>query len=301
MEQSTKMNQDIIDICPICRTDKFNDFLLCKDHLLTGETFSIVKCNHCSFIFTNPRPVAGELGRYYKSTDYISHSNNRNGFFNTIYQIVRNYTLKQKYRLISKKIASGSILDIGCATGEFLFTMKSNGWKVAGIEPDVQVRKAAIEKYALEVYDEIEIDSLPPNSFDVITMWHVLEHVPQLNERVEQCKKLLKSGGYLFIALPNNESFDSEIYREYWAAYDVPRHLYHFSKQTMRHLLENHKLKIKEILPMKLDSFYVSILSEKNKGNNFPWINAIWNGFWSNMKAKGKMNYSSLIFVIKNE
>lgn len=301
MEQSGKMSQEVIDKCPVCNNEKFNNFLVCKDFLLTGESFPVVKCDNCGFTFTNPRPPANELGRYYKSTDYISHSNSRKGLFNSVYQKVRNYTLKKKFELISEKIPSGSILDIGCATGEFLNTMKDHNWTVTGIEPDEQVRKAANEKYGINIFKENALDSLPAKSYDVITMWHVLEHVPQLNERIEQCKKLLKPGGYIFIAVPNSESYDAVLYKEFWAAYDVPRHLYHFSKQTMKILLENHNLKISEILPMKFDSFYVSILSEKIKGNKLPWIKAVWNGFWSNLKAKGKMNFSSLIFVVENK
>lgn len=295
------MSQERLEKCPVCQYNKFNDYLKCEDFLLTGETFTIVKCENCGFEFTNPRPYANELGKYYKSTDYISHSNSRKGFFNTVYQQVRNYTLKKKFRLITQKVSSGVILDIGCATGEFLNTMKSHGWKTNGIEPDDLVRKAANEKYGLEVFEENELNTLPLHSYDVITMWHVLEHVPNLNERIEQCKKLLKPEGYLYIAVPNSESYDAEIYKEFWAAYDVPRHLYHFSKETINRLLENHKMKISEILPMKFDSFYVSILSEKSKGNKLPWIKAIWNGFWSNLKASKKMNFSSLIFIAENE
>lgn len=301
VEQPGKMSQEKLEKCPICQDDKFTDFLLCKDFLLSGETFTIVKCNNCGFTFTNPRPFANELGKYYKSTDYISHSNSRKGFFNTIYQLVRNYTLKKKCELIKHKVSTGSLLDIGCATGEFLNTMKTRGWKVTGIEPDDQVRNTALENYGLDVYEETALNLLPANSFDIITMWHVLEHVPNLNERIEQCKNLLKPDGYLFIAVPNSESYDSELYKEFWAAYDVPRHLYHFSKETMKRLLENHEMKIREILPMKFDSFYVSILSEKSKENKLPWIKALWNGFWSNLKAGEKMNFSSLIFVVENK
>ena len=248
--------------CLICNSSQTNPFLVCKDHTVSRETFSIVQCNSCGFKFTNPRPEETKLGDYYKSENYVSHSNTKKGFINSTYQLVRKYTLLKKLQLISKYYKTGKILDIGCGTGEFLNTCQQAKWNTIGIEPSEEARKMAIENYGLDVRDELEIKNLDKESFDIITMWHVLEHVPKLNERVEDLKKLIKPNGIIIIAVPNCNSLDAQIYKENWAAYDVPRHLYHFTPKDIESVFKKQDLKLFNVLPMVFDSFYVSLLSE---------------------------------------
>jgi 2-polyprenyl-3-methyl-5-hydroxy-6-metoxy-1,4-benzoquinol methylase len=212
---------------------------------------------------------------------------------------VRRFTLGRKLALISRYQPKGEILDIGCATGQFLNYMSMHGWKATGIEPDEKTRSRAISEYGLKVFPEEQLNVFQKSCFDVITMWHVLEHVSELNARMEQLAKLMKPQGTLFIAVPNCNAYDAKKYKEFWAGYDLPRHLYHFTKEDIKLLMEKHGFTIANTLPMRFDAFYVSLLSEKYKSGKMRWLPALWNGFWSNMKAGQKNGYSSLIYVIK--
>jgi SAM-dependent methyltransferase len=292
---------ELLHNCPVCGSEKFDPFISGKDYFLTGESFEIVKCCQCGFRFTNPRPEPGELGKYYQSSEYISHSDSRQGLFASVYQQVRKYTLGQKYSLISKFQQKGEILDIGCATGQFLNYMALRGWKATGIEPDEKTRSRAISEFALHVFPEEHLTTIKSSTFDVITMWHVLEHVSDLNGRMKQIKDLLKPGGTLIIAVPNCNSRDAEIYSEFWAAYDLPRHLYHFTESDIKLLVDNYGFKVVKTLPMRFDAFYVSLLSEKYKSGKMRWLPALWNGFWSNLKSGAHKGFSSHIYVIKQK
>lgn len=290
---------EILSACPICNSSQTKLFLVCKDNTVSHETFNIVECISCGFKFTNPRPEKEKLGAYYISEEYVSHSNTKKGFVNSAYQMVRKYTLLKKLQLISKFNKTGKILDIGCGTGEFLKTFKDAKWDTLGIEPSPDVRKMAIENYGLDIREEAEIKNLETASFDVITMWHVLEHVPDLNERIEDLKRLIKPNGIIIIAVPNCTSLDAKIYKESWAAYDVPRHLYHFSPKDIETVFKKHDLKVFRILPMIFDSFYVSMLSEKYRTGKSNIIRAMWNGLRSNISAlKSGKTYSSQIYLI---
>lgn len=286
--------------CPICNSTQFSPFLSAVDNTVSRETFQIVQCNSCGFKFTNPRPEESELGRYYKSEEYVSHSNTKKGFINSTYQSVRKYTLLKKLQLISKHYKTGRILDIGCGTGEFLNVCKNAKWQTVGIEPDDDAREMAIKNYGLDVHQESDLVFLENASFDVISMWHVLEHVPKLNERVEELKRLIKPNGIIIIAVPNCSSLDAKTYQQNWAAYDVPRHLYHFSPKDIETLFRNHGMKVFRILPMIFDSFYVSMLSEKIKTGKINLLRSTWNGLRSNISAlKNGKTYSSQIYLIR--
>lgn len=290
---------EVLKNCPVCGATELELFLAGKDYFLTTESFEIVKCSNCGFRFTNPRPGAGELGKYYESTDYISHSDIRKGLFASVYQQVRKYTLGRKRAMISKFQPGGELLDIGCATGQFLNYMSEYGWNVTGIEPDEKTRTRAISEYGLKVLPEEGLNTIRNGTFDLITMWHVLEHVSDLNGRMEQLRNLLKSQGTLIIAVPNCDAYDAVKYRAFWAGYDLPRHLYHFAKSDMKLLAEKHGFTIVTILPMKFDAYYVSLLSEKYKSGRMRWLPALWNGFCSNVHSGQNKGHSSLIYVIK--
>jgi 2-polyprenyl-3-methyl-5-hydroxy-6-metoxy-1,4-benzoquinol methylase len=251
-------------------------------------------------LFTNPRPEAADLGRYYKSEEYISHSNSRRGIINKVYHRIRKRNHKTKFSIIEREVNTGRILDIGCATGEFLAFMKERGWTCQGVEPDPEARAFAAENYGLEVLEEDALNQFPEKSFEVITLWHVLEHVPRLQERMKQLKRLLKPGGLLVIAVPNAASYDAQKYGSYWAGFDVPRHLYHFSKESAVSLFEKQGFMCKEILPMKFDAYYVSLLSEKYRKSSLKILKAFFSGWRSNCYARRHQNgHSSLIYLLK--
>jgi len=286
--------------CPICGSSELKEDLIIRDFFLSQEEFTTSKCDKCGFVFTNPRPVEAELGAYYKSEEYISHSNSNKGLFGFLYQTIRNYTLKKKFKLVSSISKGKNILDIGCATGQLLNEFNQQNWNCTGIEPDAEARKFASKEYGLNVLKIEDIDKLKPQFFHIISMWHVLEHVANLSERMAQLKKLISSDGYLFIALPNIESWDAKHYKEYWAGLDVPRHLYHFSKSDVKLLFENSGFEIVDIQGMKFDSYYVSLLSEKYKKNPLYLISAFFKGWYSNFKAlKTPPNHSSLLYILK--
>jgi len=290
---------ELLHSCPICGSESFDPYISAKDYFLTGQSFEIVKCRNCGFRFTNPRPEPTELGKYYQSADYISHSDSRQGLFASLYQEVRKFTLWRKYNLISKFHRKGEILDIGCATGQFMKYMDGRGWNTTGIEPDEKSRSRAISEFGLNVFAEDQLNVFRKASFDLITMWHVLEHVSDLNGRIKQIRNLLKPEGTFILAVPNCDALDAKIYGKYWAGYDLPRHLYHFTKADMKLLMEKFGFTIVNILPMRFDAFYVSLLSEKYMNGKMRWMPAFWNGFWSNIKSGQKNGHSSLIYVVK--
>ncbi|MDX2172458.1 MAG: class I SAM-dependent methyltransferase [Bacteroidota bacterium] len=289
-----------ISQCPVCKAESFSSFLTCKDYTVSQEDFSIVSCNSCNFKFTNPRPEDYKLGDYYKSEDYISHSNTSKGFISKLYKSVRNYTLNKKLKLISGYVSRGTILDYGCGTGMFLNVCQNSGWKAFGMEPDEGARKIASEMGLNVFSDKGKIETYIGNErFDIITLWHVLEHVTDLEETLNFFKTKLNQNGALIIAVPNYTSFDAKHYKEFWAAYDVPRHLYHFEIETIQKLLSPCGFKLVETKPMKFDSFYVSMLSEKYKTGSIKYFNAFMCGLKSNLKAKQTKDYSSVIYVFR--
>jgi len=287
--------------CPACGAPNPEFVFDCHDHFLSHEKFGIMHCRACSILFTPPQPHPAEIGRYYKSEKYISHSDTSKGIVNKVYRWVRGIAVKQKYRLVSRYLPQGSVLDIGCGTGHLLSTFASHGWQTKGIEPGSEARKYAIETFGLDVEDEPAIASLPDASFDVISMWHVLEHVHDVRERMKEVKRLLRDGGIAVVALPNHASWDAKHYGPFWAAWDVPRHLYHFSKKSLEWLAQESGFVIKEILPMKFDAFYVSILSEEYSKGRKKLLPALLKGWKSNRMASGTGEYSSLIYVMTKQ
>lgn len=288
-----------VDKCPICEGKDHTLIMTCKDYTVSHETFSIVCCSSCGFHFTNPRPTEKEIGAYYKSEDYISHSNTSSGLVSRIYQKARSYTVKRKYDLAKKYTSSSTILDYGCGTGEFLNYCKQNGMKSIGYEPS-EARKYGIDNYQLDIYSEEKIKALPASSLGAITMWHVLEHVHRLKELIGILKEKLNDHGTLIVAVPNMTSWDAKKYKEHWAAYDVPRHLYHFQPKNIKDIFAQFNMVVIDVLPMKLDSFYVSLLSEKYLSGSQSLLKGFLSGLNSNLNAK-KDSYSSQIYIIKKK
>jgi 2-polyprenyl-3-methyl-5-hydroxy-6-metoxy-1,4-benzoquinol methylase len=288
------------DTCPCCGQKNISCAISAEDYTVSHERFEIWECNDCTIRFTQNIPDVNKIGSYYQSENYISHSDTSEGIINKLYHRVRNRTLIQKRRMVKKITgkSTGRILDVGCGTGSFLHIMHQSGWEITGLEPDERARKKAIELYNLNLDSPEKLFSLPVKSFDAITMWHVLEHVHDLHNYIERVKELLKPGGKLFIAVPNYTCDDENFYKEFWAAYDVPRHLYHFSPASMYKLLSIHNMQIDSIKPMWYDSFYVSMLSEKYKAGKSNILKAFIIGAMSNLKALFDIRKcSSVIYV----
>lgn len=289
-----------ISQCIVCGSDQFSPFLTCKDYTVSQENFNIVSCNSCGFKFTNPRPDDTVLGDYYKAEEYISHTNTKKGLVNKLYHLVRSRTLKKKLDLVKSYVPRGTILDYGCGTGMFLETCKSAGWETFGMEPDDEARKIASKSNLNLFSDKGRINTyITDKQFDVITLWHVLEHVTDMEETLSFFKRRLTKKGILIIAVPNHVSFDARHYKEHWAAFDVPRHLHHFEKKTIKRLVEGSGFQLRETLPMKFDSYYVSLLSEKYKLGKTNMLKAFLIGLRSNLSASHE-TYSSSIYVFSH-
>jgi 2-polyprenyl-3-methyl-5-hydroxy-6-metoxy-1,4-benzoquinol methylase len=274
------------------------NILTVKDHSVSGETFELRHNEELDLLVTHPQPGENNLAAYYESDDYISHTDGKRSLFEKAYHLVKNIALKNKLNLInSLQLHKGNLLDIGAGTGDFLNVANANGWKTVGIEPSEKAKSIAIKK-GVSFADNLE--QLENHSFDVITMWHVLEHVPNLEQQISELKRLLRPTGTILIAVPNFHSYDAAHYGKFWAAYDVPRHLWHFSKTAIEKLFARQEMKLEKILPMKFDAFYVSLLSEKYKTGKMNYVSAFLTGMKSNLKANRSKEFSSHIYIIKN-
>lgn len=287
-----------IRCCPVCGSEQLQKDIACKDFLVTGENFQLCVCMTCQFKFTNPRPEDSELPKYYLSEDYVSHTNSKKGLLFRMYHLVRSFTLKRKVALVRQHVSRGTLLDYGCGTGMFLREASRSGFEAVGLEPDAGARNIAAES-GLQIFGQ-KSDLAPDNLFDAITAWHVLEHVSDLNETVAWFKQHLNKGGIMIIAVPNHRSFDAAHYGPFWAAYDVPRHLYHFDKTSIRNLMAKSGMQLLSTHPMVFDSFYVSMLSEKYKRGEIAYLSAFWWGLVSNFRAGSASGYSSVIYVFKS-
>ena len=287
--------------CPVCQSERIDPLIKIRDHSVSKEEFVIWQCRECSLRFTQDAPDKASIGRYYESPEYISHTNTNTGLINRLYQKVRRLTLQQKARLvIAHTVTQGRLLDYGAGIGAFMNTMKEKGWEVNGVEPDEGAREQAKRNFSLSPGSLEDLESFQAGRFDAITLWHVLEHVHDLHVTMERLKELLKPGGKLFVAVPNYNSVDNAIYKSYWAAYDVPRHLYHFTPPAIETLVKNHGMQLVSTRPMWYDSFYISLLSSKYKHGSSNWIGATVSGLRSNMSALlDKNRCSSLIYIIK--
>lgn len=292
---------EVLTTCPVCGNQEIEQFLEGRDYFLTGKDFGIFSCRHCAVKFTNPRPSPEEIGGYYQSQDYISHDTSKKGLFTALYSAARNISLGRKVNLVKDNSAGNELLDVGCGTGEFLNRARREGFIVKGIEPNPKAAGFAGSHYGLDIFPEEELHKFPSGSFDVITLWHVLEHVHDPNERMRTLYRILKDTGTLIIAVPNATAPDSGYYGKYWAAYDLPRHLFHFSKESISFLASGNYFRMVQILPMKMDAYYISLLSEKYMSGKSRLVRAFLNGMSSNFSASRDLNYSSLIFIMKKE
>jgi 2-polyprenyl-3-methyl-5-hydroxy-6-metoxy-1,4-benzoquinol methylase len=279
---------------------KKHTYLNVKDYSVSGEEFQLIYNEQLEMLETFPQPSEEQLPKFYQSEDYISHTDAKRNWFEKAYHVIKTIALKRKLKLINSFKPEGKkLLDIGCGTGDFLKVAKENKWHITGIEPNPKARLIANKKTANSVFSINQLLKFEAHSFDVITLWHVLEHLPKLESHISVFESLLKPNGYLVIAVPNYKSFDAKYYKKYWAAFDVPRHLWHFSQNTISKLVEEKGMEVIKTEPMIFDAYYVSLLSEKYKKGVMNPIKAFWIGWRSNLKAKHSGEFSSLIYIIK--
>ena len=293
-----------INACPVCGSTHLKRVMTCTDFYASGEQFELYSCEDCGFIFTQGVPVEAEIGKYYETPDYISHTDTRKGAMNRIYHYVRSYMLGRKARLVAREAhrKTGRLLDIGTGTGYFAHTMVRRGWKVEAVEKSPQAREFAKTNFGLDVKPESALKEFAPASFDVITLWHVMEHLEHLNETWEILRELLTEKGVLIVAVPNCSSYDAQRYGEYWAAYDVPRHLWHFTPGTIQQLASRHGFIMAARHPMPFDAFYVSMLSEKHRGSSSSFLKGMYAGTLAWFSALGrKERSSSMIYVFRKK
>ena len=283
--------------CPWCESDKAQINLWLKDEFLTKEDFHICECLNCGLLYTMPRPTKEKIGKYYKSQEYYSHQENNTGFIPRVYEAVKKVNLRHKYTLATKGLTVGKLLDIGCGVGDFLHTAEEKGWECIGVEPSEEAKAIARKRIKANVVDSADLEQMADQSFDVITMWHVLEHVDNLKWQVEQLQRLIKPGGRIVIAVPNYKSYDGQFYKEHWAAYDVPRHLNHFNKSVINKIFKSKGLQLQVTDKLIWDAYYISFMSEQYSRHKFPLIKGAYQGLVSNCKARRSGEWSSMVYV----
>lgn len=291
-----------VKICPVCKGTVFTDFLQCRDHFVSGEEFFLKECSGCGLKITYHAPDEESIGPYYQSEKYISHSDTNRGLVNRLYHLARNYMLGQKHKVVCKSSGkkTGRLLDFGAGTGYFAGFMKKNGWEVDGIEKSAEARNFALAEFGLTLKPAEDLCQIEENSCDVVTLWHVLEHIQDPGKNIRAIRRVLNPDGTLFIALPNHESFDAQHYKDFWAAYDVPRHLWHFAPGQVERIFERNGFRMIQKHRMPLDAFYISILSEKYKKSSLGLIKGIYYGKISWLVSLfDKNRCSSVIYVFK--
>lgn len=286
--------------CPLCSSEMISAHFTCTDHFISKEVFVINRCGTCGFLFTQDYPAENEISRYYESADYISHSDTSKGIVNKIYHLIRQLMLRKKKTIVEKLtgLKNGNLLDVGSGTGHFASVMKNSGWSVTGIEINEKARNFSTSAFNLEVIAPDHISELKAESFDCVTLWHVLEHFHDPHKYISDIISLLTPGGICLVALPNSSSFDAKYYNSFWAAFDVPRHLWHFDPDTFGYFSRKSGMKDEGCMILPFDVFYISVLSEKYKGSYWPFIKGITRAFWFSILTVFRRNGSSSVIYI---
>ena len=287
--------------CPWCNSENTKKRISLKDEFLTQEEFEIHECHSCGLLYTEPRPPKDKIGAYYKSKAYYSHQENTKGLIPKIYENIKSINLKHKYKIATEGKQIGKLLDIGCGVGDFLHTAEQKGWQCTGVEPSEDATASAQKRTKAKILASEDLEQLPDNSFDVITMWHVLEHVEDLKWQVEQLQRLVKQDGRIVIALPNYNSYDATFYKEKWAAYDVPRHLNHFNRETLVKIFKTKELNEIKNDKLRWDAYYISYLSEQYRHHSLSLIRGAFRGMVSNCKARRTGEWSSRVYVFQKQ
>ena len=294
------MNKIFHKECPLCKSASIKKRFACKDHFASGEMFDIYECSDCGFAFTQGAPDETEIGRYYESPEYVSHSNTDKGLLNKLFHLVRSIMLRRKVSLVKRLtlLRNGKLLDYGAGTGYFAHSMHNAGWDVTAIEKSSAAREQAKELFGMELLPEEELAKQPGGKYNVVTLWHVMEHIQQLDNFWEEMHRILDESGIAIVAVPNSASYDAEFYGEHWAAYDTPRHLWHFTSSTIANIASKHNFILERRYPMPFDGFYISMLSERYKGRKLASLRGLWNGFLGWIASLDKCSASSSIIYI---
>ncbi len=287
--------------CPWCGSEKAQINLWLKDEFLSKEDFHICECLNCGLSYTMPRPNKEKIGEYYKSEEYYSHQENKKGFIPRLYESVKKVNLKHKYNLATQGLNIGKMLDIGCGVGDFLHTTEEHGWTCTGVEPSEDAKAIAKTKTKANIINSEDMEKIPDATFDLITMWHVLEHVDDLKWQIEQLHRLTKTKGRIVIAVPNYKSYDAQYYKELWAAYDVPRHLSHFNKNVLTKIFKSKNLELVRTDKLIWDAYYISYMSEQYKQHKFPLLKGTFRGCISNCKARHTKEWSSMVYIFEKK
>ena len=291
--------------CPVCSGTENTELITSKDYVSTDETFKITICNNCSLQYTNPRPTEENIGKYYQSDKYISHSGSEKknlGIIYSIYDIIRNISIYRKINTIKKYNKNGKLLDLGCGMGYFINEIKKDKtYEYEAADVSDEAIKYVADTFGITVLRESNLDAVSNKEYDIITQWHVLEHVHRLDERLQFLKRVLKQNGTMYFAVPINNSFDSKHYKNFWDAYDVPRHLLHFNRKSFNHLMSKHGFTVVAEKPLLFDAPYISMRSEIHKGNKLPMLKGVIIGAISNLSALLTKNYSSIMFIVKHD
>lgn len=287
--------------CPWCGSEKAQINLWLKDEFLSKEDFHICECLNCGLSYTMPRPNKEKIGEYYKSEEYYSHQENKKGFIPRLYESVKKVNLKHKYNLATQGLNVGKMLDIGCGVGDFLHTAEEHGWTCTGVEPSEDAKAIAKTKTKTNIINSEDMEKIPDATFDLITMWHVLEHVDDLKWQIEQLHRLTKTKGRIVIAVPNYKSYDAQYYKELWAAYDVPRHLSHFNKNVLTKIFKSKNLELVRTDKLIWDAYYISYMSEQYKQHKFPLLKGTFRGCISNCKARHTKEWSSMVYIFEKK
>jgi 2-polyprenyl-3-methyl-5-hydroxy-6-metoxy-1,4-benzoquinol methylase len=287
--------------CPWCGSEKAQINLWLKDEFLSKEDFHICECLNCGLSYTMPRPNKEKIGEYYKSEEYYSHQENKKGFIPRLYESVKKVNLKHKYNLATQGLNVGKMLDIGCGVGDFLHTAEEHGWTCTGVEPSEDAKAIAKTKTKANIINSEDMEKIPDATFDLITMWHVLEHVDDLKWQIEQLHRLTKTKGRIVIAVPNYKSYDAQYYKELWAAYDVPRHLSHFNKNVLTKIFKSKNLELVRTDKLIWDAYYISYMSEQYKQHKFPLLKGAFRGCISNCKARHTKEWSSMVYIFEKK
>ncbi len=262
-----------------------------KDYLVTGESFKVYLDENKIIGKTFPAPKKSEMFKYYDSNQYLPHSYNNKNLITILYSVVKRQMHRKKLEWMSRQLNhNSSVLDYGCGTGDFVNYLRSKSVMAYGYDPNI--------KFNLDSPDYLTNNfDWGVNKYDIIFLWHVLEHTHDPFVLLQSLKKLLKKNGKIFIAIPNFKSFDSTYYRKYWAGYDLPRHLWHFSRKSIYQIAEQNNFKIHTEKRLYLDAIYVSFLSEKYKSSRFPYLQGLIIGFISIFRSFFTKESSSFLFV----
>lgn len=274
-----------------------------RDHGISQEDFRIVECSDCKFRFTQNPPDESVIGPYYETSKYISHSADSTTLINRVYYAVRDNMLAQKYKLIRQYTDGKNFIDIGCGLGYFLNYIKQKNNTVFGIEKSESTAAIVRDKFNITVESpEFFLENKIEKKYDVVSMWHVLEHLYNPKNYISSIQKIIHDQSIIIIALPNHQSWDGRHYKEYWAGYDVPRHLWHFDASSINTLMSDLGFRCINMHRLPYDAFYVSLLSERYRGNFLSTIRAMFAGVISSIKSWMDVKQtSSIIYIYKKK